>query len=133
MSLFISLNHLCNSISSNLCLTMLTVPTSVRCAFSQRFKVRCYPPPNPPPPSSSRGTVYRETVSQKVIVFRVLCYPLSPVVLCTVRLCLRKLSFLGCCVTPLSPVVLCTVSLCLRKLLFLGCCVTLYLPWYCVP
>ena len=37
MSLFISLNHLCNSISSNLCLTMLTVPTSVRCSFSQRI------------------------------------------------------------------------------------------------
>ena len=47
-------------------------------------------------PFISRGTVYRETVSQKVIGFRVLCYPLSPVVLCTVRLCLRKLLFLGC-------------------------------------
>ena len=28
MSLFISLNHLCNSISSNLCLIMLIIPTS---------------------------------------------------------------------------------------------------------
>ena len=30
--------------------------------------------------------MYRETVSQKVIVFRVLCSPLSPVVLCNKRL-----------------------------------------------
>ena len=37
MSLFISLNHLCNSMSSNLCLIMLTIPTSEKCAFSKRF------------------------------------------------------------------------------------------------
>ena len=39
MSLFIPLNYLCNSMSSDLCL-MLRIPTSKKCAFSQRFPKR---------------------------------------------------------------------------------------------
>ena len=37
MSLFISLNHLCNSISSNLCLIMLIIPASEKCVFPKDF------------------------------------------------------------------------------------------------
>ena len=51
-------------------------------------------------PFTSRGTVYRETVSQNVMVFRVLFYPLSPVVLCNERLDLTMLLFLIGGATP---------------------------------